>query len=46
MGVCSWPTGDGLHSLDAYPKPDAQSAGPKVNFAVLYSSVARPGFGQ
>lgn len=41
-----WPTGDGLHSLNAYPKPDAQGAASKVSFAVLYSSVARPGFGQ
>ena len=41
----SWPTGDGLHPLNAYPKRDAQGAAPKVSFAVLYSPVARPGFG-
>ena len=40
-----WPTGDGLQPLNAYPKPDAQGSAPKVSFAVLYSPVARPGFG-
>lgn len=32
--------------LIAYPKPDAQGASSKVSFAVLYSPVDRPGFGQ
>lgn len=44
--VCFWPTGDGLHPLNAHPKPDAQGATAKVSFAVLYSSVARPAIGQ
>lgn len=37
LGVisCFWPTGDGLYSLNAYSKPDAQGAAPKVSFAVL-----------
>jgi len=41
-----WPTDDGQHSLTAQAKPDAQGAVPKVSFAVLYSTIARPGFGQ
>jgi hypothetical protein len=43
---CFWPADDGLHQLNASPKPDAQGAASKISFAVLYSSVARPGFGQ
>ncbi|MGB6094685.1 MAG: hypothetical protein WBF95_00065 [Comamonas thiooxydans] len=35
-----------LHPLTACPEPDAQGTAPKVSFAVLYSPVARPGFGQ
>ena len=41
-----WPTDDGLHPLNAHPKPDAQGAAAKVSFAVLYSPVARPAFGK
>jgi len=37
-----WPTGDGLHPLNAHPKPDAQGAAAKVSFAALSSPVARP----